>query len=123
MRILLDNCVDHRAGGLFVGHEVTHARDLGWENFGNGELLAAASKARFAVMVTVDKNIRYQQNLDRLPITVLEINASDVRLQALRKMAAQMHAALGYVERFRFLSVDHEGQIEMLAKRLRSEHE
>jgi hypothetical protein len=36
MRILLDNCVDIRFARLITGHEVRHARDLGWQDLSNG---------------------------------------------------------------------------------------
>lgn len=39
----------------------------------NGELLNAAEQAEFDVLLTTDKNLRYQQNLDgrRIAIVVL----------------------------------------------------
>jgi hypothetical protein len=70
MRVLLDNCVDVRFARLITGHEVMHARDLGWQELSNGKLLAAAEEAGFAVMVTTDKNIRHQQNITKKAITL-----------------------------------------------------
>ena len=37
--------------------------ERGWDTLENGELLKAAEAAGFDVLVTPDKNIRYQQNL------------------------------------------------------------
>jgi len=37
--------------------------ERGWDTLENGELLKAAEAAGFNVLVTPDKNIRYQQNL------------------------------------------------------------
>jgi len=47
----------------------------GWHKLSNGELLKAAEEAGFDVLLTTDKNIRYQQNLKgrRLAIVVLGI--------------------------------------------------
>jgi len=42
-------------------HIVEEARLHGWEELANGELIDAAEQAGFDVMVTTDKNIRYQQ--------------------------------------------------------------
>ena len=51
----------------FVGHEVTISAEIGWERLRNGELLPAAEAQGYEVLLTTDKNIRYQQNLkDRL---------------------------------------------------------
>jgi hypothetical protein len=44
-------------------HTVQTASERGWDTLQNGELLKAAEAAGFNVLVTPDKNIRYQQNL------------------------------------------------------------
>ena len=74
MRILLDNCVDIHAKTLFPGHAVAHVLDRAWDSLVNGTLLATAAAAGFRALVTVDKNLRYQQNLEQLPLTVIELD-------------------------------------------------
>jgi hypothetical protein len=115
MRVLLDNCVHYKAKSLFVGHEVLHARDVGWRQLANGELLAEAAKA-FDVLVTTDKKIRYEQNLERLPIPVLELNTRFTRLQDLQTLSPHLAAALNHTRTFRFVSIGPEGMIEKLAE-------
>jgi hypothetical protein len=44
-------------------HMVQTTAQRGWDQLKNRELLKAAEEAGFAVFVTPDKNIRYQQNL------------------------------------------------------------
>ena len=44
-------------------HTVQTTAERGWATLENGELLRAAEAAGFDVLVTPDKNIRYQQNL------------------------------------------------------------
>jgi hypothetical protein len=53
---------------------VEEARAHGWEELENGELIDAAEQAGFEVIVTTDKNIRYQQNLKarKIALVVLE---------------------------------------------------
>jgi hypothetical protein len=57
----------------FSEHTVETAAQRGWDKLKNGELLEAAEEAGFAVLVTPDKNIRYQQNLllRRIALVVL----------------------------------------------------
>jgi hypothetical protein len=45
---------------FLVGHTVETAVRRGWDKFKNGELLEAAEQSGFEVLVTPDKNIRYQ---------------------------------------------------------------
>ena len=55
-----------------AAHEVATAYEMGWATLDNGALLRAA-EAEFAVFITTDRNLRYQQNLAgwRLAILVL----------------------------------------------------
>jgi hypothetical protein len=39
------------------------AKDRGWDQLANGDLLAEAEKAGFDALLTADNNMRYQQNL------------------------------------------------------------
>lgn len=118
MRILLDNCVDVKTKSLFPGHDVEHVLDRGLAELGNGKLLAAASQAGFDVFVTVDKNIRHQQNLQKLPLPVLEIRVFHSRLEELQKAAPHLPQALAECSRFNFVSVDPAGRIEKAGLRV-----
>jgi hypothetical protein len=63
MLILFDNGTPRGLARFLAGHRVEEARIRGWEELSNGELIDAAEQAGFNLMVTTDKNIRYQQNL------------------------------------------------------------
>src|SRR5215469_18304987 len=58
---------------FLVGHIVIEARTRGWDRLSNGDLLVEAERAGFEVLVTADKNMRYQQNLKgrRIALVVL----------------------------------------------------
>jgi hypothetical protein len=63
MRILFDQGVPRGLAASLCSHEVTEARKLNWERSSNGALLKLAEEAGFDLLVTTDKNVRYQQNL------------------------------------------------------------
>ena len=63
MLILFDNGTPAPLRYALKGHVVVEAIERGWDRLLNGELIAAAEAAGFDVLVTTDKNIRYQQNL------------------------------------------------------------
>jgi hypothetical protein len=52
-------------------HVVVEAIERGWERLDNGALLDAAEAAAFDILITADKNIRYQQNLTNRKIAVV----------------------------------------------------
>jgi hypothetical protein len=62
-RILLDESTPEGVRRLLTGYDVQTVPEMGWAGLTNGVLLAAADGARFDIMVTPDKNIRWQQNL------------------------------------------------------------
>ena len=63
MLILFDNGTPAPLRHALHGHEVVEAIERGWDRLVNGELIAAAEEAGFDVLLTTDKNMRYQQNL------------------------------------------------------------
>jgi hypothetical protein len=73
MLVLFDNGTPRSLAKYLVGHTVIEARACGWDSMTNGELLNAAEAAGFDVLVTTDRNIRYQQNLTarRISLVVL----------------------------------------------------
>jgi hypothetical protein len=72
MRLLLDECVPRKIKFLFAagGHECETVREAGFDGKANGELLALAEPL-FDALITIDRNIRYQQNLTHRDIAIL----------------------------------------------------
>lgn len=71
MRILFDHGTPAPLIPFLTKHNVTKAKDAGWDRLTNGELLNAAEAAGFDLLVTTDKNMRYQQNLSGRVISIL----------------------------------------------------
>jgi hypothetical protein len=117
VKIVLDNCVHYKAKSRFPGHTVSHARDEGWQRLINGELLAVSAK-RFEVLVTTDKKIRNQQNLEALPLTVIELASRFVRWEDLVALSPYFPTALSSAAKYRFISIHSDGTIELLAERI-----
>jgi len=76
MRILFDHGTPFPLRGTLAGHSITRTPDLGWDRLSNGELLTAAEQAGFTLLLTTDKNIRYQQNLAGRTIAILVLGTS-----------------------------------------------
>lgn len=64
MFVLLDQELRWPIRPFLVGYTLETAAQRGWDKLKNGELLGAAEGAGFEALVTPDKNIRYQQNLE-----------------------------------------------------------
>ncbi len=102
MLILFDHVTPRDVAQALVGHTVVRASDRGWNTLSNGDLLKVAEEAGFNVIVTADKNMRYQQNLEarRIALVVLSTPQWPVVQQHLDKIAAVVNAATpgSYVE-------------------------
>ena len=71
MRILFDQATPVPIRAYLDRHEVHTASQQGWATLKNGDLLTAAETAGFDVLLTTDKNLRYQQNLEGRKIAVV----------------------------------------------------
>jgi len=71
MRVLFDQATPVPIRTHLVGHDVRTAAQQGWDTLKNGDLLAAAEADGFEVLLTTDKNMRYQQNLAGRKIAVV----------------------------------------------------
>ncbi len=102
MFILFDHMTPAGIARFLAGHTVTKATDRGWDRLSNGDLLTAAEDAGFDVLITADKSIRYQQNLDgrRIALVVLSTPQWPVVKLHVEKIAAAVNAAIpgSYVE-------------------------
>ncbi len=97
MRILLDHCIDWRLARSLVNHQVKTARDMGWEQLKNGQLLAQAA-IHFDVVITVDRNMKQQQNLATLPVAVLVLIAKSNKLSDLLSLVPAAGEALSHLK-------------------------
>lgn len=79
-RVLLDHCVPRPFRSQILNCDVVTAIEMGWSQFKNGELLDAAEAAGFDVLLTADKNLRYQQNLVSRRISIIELPTNRLRL-------------------------------------------
>ena len=81
---------------------MTTAKERGWDTLGNGDLLTAAERAGFDVVLTADKNMRHQQNLEgrRIALVILSTPQWPTVRFHLEKIAAAVNAATAgsYIE-------------------------
>jgi hypothetical protein len=98
VRVLFDQGTPVPLRQLLVGHDVSTAYECGWSTLKNGELLAAADLEGFEVLVTTDKNLKYQQNLASRSIAILVLGTTSwprIRASAEIIVAAVATAAPG----------------------------
>ena len=85
MKIVLDECMPKLLKRDLAGHEVFTVGEMGWAGTKNGKLLDAAEAVGFHVLLTVDQNMEYQQNLQGRQIALVVMLAPN-KLPKLRPM-------------------------------------
>jgi hypothetical protein len=104
MLIPFDNGAPRGLARFLTGHSVEEARARGWEELSNGELIEIAEQAGFDVLVTTDKNIRYQQNLKTRKIALVVLEHSQWPM--VRLVAENIIAAVNAAEPGSYVQVD-----------------
>ncbi|MCA1615628.1 MAG: hypothetical protein LC800_16310 [Acidobacteria bacterium] len=93
MRVLLDECVTRYLKRDFAGHETLTVDEAGFKGLKNGRLLQAAS-GRFDVLLTVDQNLQYQQNLKISAIAIIVLKAERSTYPMLKPLMPQVLESL-----------------------------
>jgi hypothetical protein len=96
MLVLFDHVTPRGIARSLTGHAVTRAKERGWDKLTNCDLLAEAERAGFDVLLTADKNMRYQQNLAGRRIALVVMSTPQwprVKLH-LDRIAAAVSAAI-----------------------------
>ena len=94
MKLLLDENLPKRLKALLTPHEAFTVKDMGWNGRSNGELLRSMKEHGFDVLLTFDKNLRYQQNFKRYDLPVLVLDAEDNTYLSLAPIMSHVLAAL-----------------------------
>jgi hypothetical protein len=95
MLILFDHSTPAPLRYALKGHVVVEAIERGWERLANGALLDAAEAAGFDLLVTADKNLRYQQNLTGRKISIIVLGNAQwpVLRRCVERVVAAVNAA------------------------------
>jgi|SRR5450432_3844438 len=104
MKLLLDECVVNDLKRDLVGHEVSTVVEAGFGGLENGELLRAASGI-FDVLITVDRNLPFQQNLGSLQIAVVILMARGINYPDLKPLVPELLVSLNTIKAGEFLRI------------------
>jgi predicted nuclease of predicted toxin-antitoxin system len=95
MKILIDECLPDELRGTLaaMGHECQTVRRAGYGSKKNGELLTLA-EGRWDVLLTSDRNIKYQQNMTGRSVSILILRAKSNRMKDLLSLMPACAEAL-----------------------------
>ena len=81
MKILLDECVTKRLKSHLSEFEVFTVSEMKWNGIKNGKLMALCGDNNFELLLTIDKNLMFQQNLDKYELTIAVLNSLTSKIE------------------------------------------
>lgn len=93
---MLDENLPKRLKEVLLPHQVYTVRDMGWNGIKNGELLKKMLANNFDVLITFDRNLRYQQNFSIFTIPVIVLDAPDNSFLTLSKYKRKIFELLAH---------------------------
>lgn len=94
MKLLLDENLPRRLKSDFTEYEIFTVREKGWNSKKNGELLELMLKEYFTVLLTFDKNLKFQQNFEKYPIAVFVLIAENNTYKVLQELVPNIRKEL-----------------------------
>ena len=83
MKILLDECVTKRLKPHLLDFEVFTVSEMKWNGIKNGQLMTLCVDNSFDLLLTIDKNILFQQNIDKYKLTIAVLNSLTSKIEEL----------------------------------------
>jgi predicted nuclease of predicted toxin-antitoxin system len=90
MKILLDENIPRQLKISLVMFETFMVKDMGWRGLKNGILLQKAQEEQFNVFITVDKNLRFQQNINGKHFFIIVLNIPLLKWQFIEPLVPSM---------------------------------
>ena len=80
MKILLDECVTKKLKQYLSEYDVFTVSEMNWSGVKNGKLMTLCVDFSFDILLTIDKNLMFQQNLDKYNVTIAVFNSSSSKI-------------------------------------------
>ncbi len=106
MKILLDECVTKRLKNHLEEFEVFTVRELELSGVKNGELMTYCSENNFDILLTIDKNLMFQQNLEKYPIIIVVLNSFTSKIEELVTFLPSFKAQAGTLDKHKAYLID-----------------
>ena len=83
MKILLDECITKRLKKHLDEFEVFTVWELNLSGIKNGKLMTFCVDNAFDLLLTIDKNLLFQQNIDQYPLTIVVFDCQTSKIEEL----------------------------------------
>ncbi|MBU1820714.1 MAG: DUF5615 family PIN-like protein [Bacteroidetes bacterium] len=106
MKILLDECVTKHLKRFLSDYDVFTVREMGWGGVKNGKLMALCVEHKFDLLLTIDKNLQFQQNLDKYPLTIAVLNSFTSKVEELAEFIPSFRSRIADFEKHKVYLIE-----------------
>lgn len=83
MKILLDECITKRLKSHLRELEVFTVSEMKWNGIKNGKLMSLCIENDFDLVLKIDKNLMFQQNVGKHNLTIVVLNSLTSKIEEL----------------------------------------
>jgi hypothetical protein len=91
VKVLLDENIPHDLRACLTHHDAYTAAYAGFSGMKNGALLDAAESAGFDVLITGDKTLHYEQDLEGRKLALVSLSSSNWPVIELMSIRSSRH--------------------------------
>lgn len=106
MKILLDECISKRLKKYLEDFEVFTISELKVLGIKIGKLLRFCVDNRFDILLTIDKNMRFQQNIEKYPLSVVILNSFSSKVEELIEFLPNFRIMLPEIEKYKIYTLN-----------------
>jgi predicted nucleic acid-binding protein len=106
MKILLDECVTKRLKTHLQEFEVFTVRQLNLSGIKNGKLLTYCVENNFDILLTIDKNLLFQQNLENYNVTIIVFNTFSSKIEEIINFLPAFKSGINSFEKSKAYTID-----------------
>ena len=106
MKILLDECVTKKLKKFLTEFEVFTVTEMGWSGTKNGKLMTLCEENQFDILLTIDKNLMFQQNLEKYNVTIAVLNCKTSKIEDLKNYIANFKSQITLFEKSKAYLID-----------------
>lgn len=101
MKILLDECITKRLKPYLADYDVFTVSEMKWNGIKNGKLMALCADNNFDLLLTIDKNLIFQQNLEKYSLTIAVLDSSTSKIEELVLFIPSLKSKVDKLEKYK----------------------
>ena len=106
MKILLDECVTKRLKPYLTEFETLTVSEMQWNGIKNGKLMTLCVDNSFDLLLTIDKNLMFQQNIEKYNLIIAVLNSSTSKIEELVLFIPSFKTQVDQLEKHKAYIID-----------------